>query len=275
MTSGIRVIANPGKPLKPLLSVLTDVASSVDKALAAAGPVPAGYENFDRAIVIRGENLLKAIVLLSEQLFWEVAASSARQMFELVLNMEALAAMPDREEATFRYSMYGLMQQTRAQIVRLDYERASGRVVDEDRAAKMATLLASPSFDTFKGKAKANGSPNWHSSWNGKNARDMALASKNSIREAQYNQLFVSWSEEAHAAPAAHMASTFRTVGPGWADEVISDDLREAAQVASMALMLFFELWMSLVNVPAPDPDALQDWFNRTNAYMNPDDGNR
>lgn len=268
---GVRIIPHPGKPLKPLLTVLTDVAAAVDKALVEAGPVPAGYAMFDRAVLIRGANLLKAIVLLSGELHWEVAASSARQLFELVINMEALAAMPSREDASFRYGMFGLLQKTRAHLVRQDYERATGRAVDETSAARAAALLASPSFDTFKGKPKADGSPRWHTSWNAKSSRDMAYGSSHPLRRAQYDQLFVLWSEETHAAPGALSASMFRTRETDWTDVVLTDDRRETAQIASMALFLFLALWESLANVPRIDHDESEAWTERVSKYVQED----
>lgn len=264
----MRYVAQPAKELKPLLKLVTDVCAYVDRAYATAGPVPAGFENFDRAILMRGVNLLKATVMLSESLHWEVAASCARQMFELVLNMEALAAMPNREQGSLLYAHYGLLQQTRARIAELDYERAAGRQVDEEYAERVAAMLNGAMFDPFKGKARADGSIAWSKSWNGKTTWDMVKSSAHNIREAQYNQLFVRWSEETHATPGALLGSMFRTIGPDWTDDVLSNDIRETMQVASMTLIQFFELWMLLVNVPPYEKAASGEWFSRLNTFL-------
>ncbi len=261
-------VPQPAKKLKPLLSLVEEVCASVDSALLAVGPAQVGYDNFDRAILIRAMNLLKASRMLANQLHWEVAASCARQMFELVINMEALGSMPDREQASFQYALFGLLQQTRAKVLEHDYAAATGRPVDAEHAARMVALLEGPHFDQFKGKPKANGDINWAKSWNKKSAWDMADASSNKIRVAQYRQLFSAWSEETHAAPGALIDSMFRAGKPGWADEVLNNDLKETAQILSIELMLFFELWMLLVNVPAPVESTFNSWCEKLNAFM-------
>jgi hypothetical protein len=249
------------------LAVLDDLCAGVRKAVSDEGPVESGYPSFDRAILNRGLNLLEAIRVLAVPLHWEVAASSARQMFELVLNMESLAAMDDREQASLRYALFGMLQQTKAQIVQLDYGRASGREVDEDRAAALAGFLAETHFDAFRGKPRADGTPAWAKSWNGSSTWDMAKASPSAMRVEQYNQLYVSWSEETHAAPGALIDSMFRTIGPGWIEDHLTNELREMSQIIVMTIHHFLELWMVLVNVPPVDHEAWKGYFAGLNAY--------
>ena len=64
---------------------------------------------FDAGMLSRGSNALKSVRLLCEQAHWEFAAGVVRQLFELVLNMEYLGTLPDRDAAIFRYAKYGLL----------------------------------------------------------------------------------------------------------------------------------------------------------------------
>jgi hypothetical protein len=64
---------------------------------------------FDVGILLRASNALKAIRVLCAERYWEFAVATVRQLFELVINMEQLAAQPDREEAIFRHAKYGLL----------------------------------------------------------------------------------------------------------------------------------------------------------------------
>lgn len=53
----------------------------------------------------------------------------------------------------------------------------------------------------------------WDRSWCGKNIKALAKSSSITLREAQYEQLFVLWSEQVHAAPAALMGGVFPSGG--------------------------------------------------------------
>lgn len=54
---------------------------------------------FDRGILLRAVNALKAARLLLEAVHWEFAAAPARQLFDLVVNIEHLNTQGDRERA--------------------------------------------------------------------------------------------------------------------------------------------------------------------------------
>lgn len=259
---------NPAKSLRPLLAVVDEVCAETAKAFSDSGPAVAGYPAFDRTILNRGLNLLEAIRVLAVPLHWEAAASIARQMFELILNMEALASMPNREEGAYRFALFGLLQKTRSRHTEIEYERETGRPVDEAHAAQLAALLAGPHFDTFRGRTNKAGKTIWQKSWTGKTPYDLAEASPSANRKSQYAQLFVAWSEEAHATPAALVDAMFRTNGAAWADELLADDLKEMTQILVMVVHHYFELWTLLTNVPPIDGEAWAGWFARIRAYM-------
>lgn len=261
-------VKDPTKTLRPLLAVLDEVCASTRKAITEAGVAPVGYANFDRAVLIRGLNILEAVRVLATGLHWEAASSSARQMFELLLNMEALAAMPDREAGSLRFGKYALLQKARMRLVEIDYNRSVGRPVDETKAAEIKAFLEGPGLDVFKDRVKADGTVIWAKSWTGKQPWDLAKESSNPQRTDQYSQLFVAWSDETHAAPVALMGAMMRTGGPDWADEHLNNELREMTQVLLMVIHQYLELWTLLVNVPEPDHAAWRDWFKRMNEYM-------
>jgi hypothetical protein len=260
-------VKDPTKTLRPLVKVLDEVCASTRRIIAEEGPVAVGYASFDRAILIRGLNILEAVRVLSSGLHWEAASSSARQMFELTLNMEALAAIPNREEGSLRFGLYALLQKARMKLVEFDYNRSVGRSVDETKAAETKAFLDNPSLDVFKQRVKSDGTVIWAKSWTGKQPWDLAKDSPNPNRTDQYSQLFVAWSDETHAAPVALMGAMMRTGGPDWADEHLNNELREMTQILLMVIHQYLELWTLLVNVPDPDRAAWQGWFKRINAH--------
>lgn len=56
---------------------------------------------------MRGVNAVKSTRLLLEHAHWESAAGPVRQLFELLINLEHIAADPDRDAAVFRYAKFG------------------------------------------------------------------------------------------------------------------------------------------------------------------------
>lgn len=62
---------------------------------------------------------MKSTRLLLEHAHWETAAGPVRPLFELLVNLEHVAAEPDREAAVFRYAKFGLLQAVRRQRTQL------------------------------------------------------------------------------------------------------------------------------------------------------------
>lgn len=265
---GIEQIRAPSKALGPLIEILDELCDRTRIALVGAGPASPGYPAFDIAILTRGLNVLEAIRVLSVPLHWEAASSCARQLFELVLNMEALAAMPSRKGGSNRFALYGLLQKTRAQVTEHEYERATGRPVDEKRVAALKDLLDGSQFEVFKDRIKPDGTVVWSKSWSGKTPFELAKASNTPRRIAEYNQLFVAWSEESHATPSVLLDAMFRSGGATWTSDLLRSDLREMSQILVMAIHQYFELWNSLVNVPPLDEGDWTGWFRRINAFV-------
>ncbi len=110
----------------------------------------------------------------------EFAAPILRQLFELVINVEYLAAQADREAAIFRYSKYGLLQEVRHQHLTLIYDQKTGRDIDTQRLAVLEQMLEQM-FPEFR-RVNSQGKVHWLPSWSGHGARHLAEQSKHRLR---------------------------------------------------------------------------------------------
>ena len=146
-------ITSPAKRLRPLFRISRDMTDAGDFAVAKAGPAIVGTQaQFERAIFMRGVNTLKAARLVSESGHWEVASACARQLYELVLNMEAIDRAPDRERASVTFVAVGLLQQLLFQKAESEYERDTGRDYRVERLAQVQEILDSPMFEEFRSR---------------------------------------------------------------------------------------------------------------------------
>jgi len=207
-------LPGPKQRLARTFTTLKDAARAADATLAQL-PASAEYlDAFDRGILLRAVNALKSARLLLEAAHWEFAASPARQLFELVVNLEHLNAQANREQAALRFAKFGLLQTIHAQLETAAYEGQTGRPVDEQRVAVLQRMLEGD-YREFRAGSPKN--PRWARSWSRKSTRDLAFASsRQPLRQAQYRQLFVAWSEQLHAAPAALLDGFF----PGRAESI-------------------------------------------------------
>ncbi len=249
-------LPGPKRRLSRTFETLKDAAAAGDAALSE--PIPAGdvLAQFDRGILLRGVNALKSAHVLLEAMHWEFAAGPARQIFELLVNLERLNAQANREQAAFRFAKFGLLQTLRAQLREADYERSTGRPVDETRVAAMERML-NTDYDEFRvGKEKQR----FASSWSGTNTRKLAEASLvQPLRKAQYQQLFIAWSEQLHAAPGSLLDAFFpRPVDA--INEMVEEDDKRVAETGAMCVTLFTELCGQLRTVPSLDGTRIMRW---------------
>jgi hypothetical protein len=250
----------PKTRLKSLLALLGDVAVTAERAVFTADVPPEEAEKrlflFDAGVLVRASNALKSVRLLCEHAHWESAAGVLRQLFELLLNMEHLATLSDRDAAIFRYAKYGLMQQVEHQRLNMLYNEKTGRPIDEERLTTLTQMLEQtfPEFRTVDDKGKVRLKP----SWSGHKARYLAEKSAHPLREDQYHLLFAAWSEQVHAAPAAVIENMFaRDVA---LEEIVAKDDARIAETVTMAITLFLELWTLLPHVPAVDRTQRLAW---------------
>lgn len=237
---------------------MRSATSAGDRALAQTPADGSELVRLDAEVLMRGVNAVKSTQLLLEHAHWETAAGPVRQLFELLVNMEHVAAEPDRDAAVFRYAKFGLLQAVRSQRAQLAYGEATGRPVDQSRVAILDKMLEH-TFPEFR-KVSAKGKVVWDASWCGKNIKALARSSSNALREAHYEQLFVLWSEQVHAAPGTLMGGIFPSGGAMEAAEIMALDDRHVAQTGSMAVTLFIELWRTLPTVAPLDAKTMLEW---------------
>jgi hypothetical protein len=256
----------PTARLGELFRVMHEVARAADLA-GMKTEVHSDDDRFDIAVFARGINIVKATRTLCADAQWEMASSLVRQLFELVVNVEWITKQPDPSAARFLFSKYGLLQSARHQLETIAYAEETSRPVDAERRQVLSDLLEGVAFSEFKGNPRADGSSRWVGSWNRKSVRELAEASGQRLRKHQYSLLYRRWSEETHATPGALMAGMFRQVTPGWIDRVVADDDRETAEVMSMAVMLFLDLWRLLPGAPEDDWEAWAGWIGRMHGW--------
>lgn len=245
---------------------MVDVTSSADKALLTTRNVGDQLVRFDVGILVRAINAVKSVRLLLEQAHWEFAAAAVRQLFELTVNMEYLADQPDRKQATFRYAKYGLLQMVRHEHQTALYNLKTGRPVDAGRLAVLESLLAH-SFPEFRKKDRADGSPNWATSWCDRTTRNLAESSTEALRIDQYQMLFSTWSEQTHASPGALLDNFFHSGGEDWVEGVIASDDARIGEIGTMAIVLFLQLWTLLPHGPTLDATKAEQWIAALVAY--------
>lgn len=256
---GVLRVDGPAKRLPEMFAVLDEVTITADRAAMEPGGASSHLERFDLAISMRATNLLKASRSLLENGHWEVAASAARQVFELLVNAEYIAAQPDRNEVCIKYATYGLIQQAESNLRTLGYDRNTGRPVDEQREAHLRAFLASEDLAGFRAR---NGK--WKPQWSGLNTRGLAEKSPEPLRAEQYEQLFVAWSEQTHAAPVTLLHAIFPSGKvDGWAEDQIAADDREVGQMILMLVTLYVELLQALPNASFVSAETQFKWIDK------------
>jgi hypothetical protein len=253
--AGMGVFQSPKARMASLFQLVRTITSAADRAVAATQYPEDDRERqlliFDVSQLERGSNALKSVSILCGEAYWEFASGIARQLFELVLNMEHLATFTDREEAIERYSAYGLLQKLEHLQMVYRYIQKSGRpaaVADALRAVE-TVLDDEKMFPFFRSKTK-DGTLKNTGSWSGNKARYLAEKSKNPLRVAQYDVLFSAWSGEAHGTPGAVLAG--RLPPHNAPEDIAAVKYGETVQTLGMATTLFVELWTLLPHAPQP-----------------------
>lgn len=264
----VRHAPSPKVRLKPLFKLFNDVTSTGDR-LVREHPVSSEdrLPRFDTEVFVRGINSVKAAGLLMEQGHWEHAVGVTRQLFELLINMEYLGTLEDRQAGVLLYLRFGALQFALEQQKDTLYNQATGRPVDAQRLAMLEHFL-DVAFDDFKGKPRHDGTVPWVPSWSRRNTKALAELSPSKMRVNQYQYLYAAWSEQAHATPSSLIHNVFREAGDGWVDEVIESDDKKIIETSAMTLMLFLELWDTLPYAPSMPRDKSLEWAERMKDIM-------
>ncbi|MFE9018407.1 DUF5677 domain-containing protein [Streptomyces sp. NPDC007808] len=275
------------------LQPLFDVVSEVITAAEAAAVEEVGLEDrlalFDKGVLGRGIKGLKSARLLIGAHHWEHATAVARQLFELLVNIEHLASFDNRETALKQYNRFGLLQWLLAESRRIDFEKERGRHPGTPLESTIKDFL-DKGFDEFKLSPRADGTMRWRTSWSGKTTRTLAELSSDTMRIRQYELLFSAWSEQTHATPSVFATNLFDQ----YEEEVIADAYAKAmdalpdssrliteagfplingarrreAETLSMSVTLFVHLWQQLPNVSALNTGDMRSILRRVREFM-------
>ena len=249
------------RELAGMFRVLDHVIEETRDALLAEPWATSDEARFDRAVLARALNILEAEQILLPVAHWEAAAGLARQLFELLINVEEIGRSDDPAGARLRYGKFGILQEARERLRQAQYNRETGRPGNERLEAELHSLMSSPDFEEFK---QPNG--RWQDYWSGKSVRLLASASESEMRPHQYEHLFRQWSEEAHAAPSTIIREMFRGKSQeSWISDVLEEDQKEIGEVLTMTVLLFLELEAALPYAPGPSWEQKLAW---TDALM-------
>lgn len=241
-SSGAARVPGPRTRLRSAFHVVDEVAKEADRCVPRA-KIDAESGRVIAAIFVRGINCVKSVRVQLEQAHWETAAGTSRQLFELLLNAEYLVTNKDQETLAFRYAKFGLLQMVLHERAVMAYDEKRGRPVNAERRAVLDGFLAGQAFEEFR-DSKARGG--WTTTWSGQSAWKLATLSSNPLRRDQYNLMFRSWSEQAHAAPGALLPGIVPGGGQNWETEMLAEDDARVLEAIAMTVTFFLELWRLL-----------------------------
>lgn len=189
--------------------------------------------------------------LLLEESHWELAASAARQLFDLLVTIEYLLQQPDTEAAWDSYRRFGIASEIRGAKRKLEYAIADG-YTEDDLAAFDATL-SDPSFDEFKNK---NGE--LRREWAEQTVRDRANVSER--RRQQYDYYYRSWSEETHASSPGIVRAYIPRAAGGALDAILGSGERDTRQLIVMLVALTGDLLLAIGILGIEGPQRVGIW---------------
>ncbi|WP_406078300.1 DUF5677 domain-containing protein [[Kitasatospora] papulosa] len=255
-----------------LLSVANKVLDAAEQASEQSATAKDYDTKFDMRILLRGTKSLDAVRLLINAGHWEYATSIARQLFELLVNIEHLNSLPDRSAAQDKYTGFGFVQFFLSESRRIEFDKQRGRPGATDWELAVTDFLSKSS--QFQFPPRADGTVRWQKSWSGKTTRALAESSPDPLRAAQYELLFSAWSEQTHAAPGSFTTSLF----VAFEDQIIADEFPvgenvtfeksrplagaglRSAQTIGIATLFLLQLWHQLPNIRHPDPKKSRMW---------------
>ncbi|MFI1519531.1 DUF5677 domain-containing protein [Kitasatospora cineracea] len=272
----------PDTRLSPLFEVLDELIVAAEESAASSSQSDDYLVDFDSNVLVRGIKGLKSARILIRAGQWEYSTAVARQIFELLINMEYLYSLANREAAVKRYSWFGFLQFFLSEQRRFDFmqERSPGKTPSDWENSVRSTLDAH--FDEFKLAPRADGTPRWRSNWSGKTAKALAELSSDPMRAKQYDLLFSTWSEQTHATPSIFTSDLFdryeeEVLGEAMTEvtrllpssfSLIGGQGRREAHTLSMVIVLFTQLWRILPNAPRPIEDEAENRLKKVKEFM-------
>lgn len=219
------------------LDLVIDDSSRALKRLRSGSP----SEVTRLAVGQRMLTMLQGARLLLEEGHWELAAGVARQIFEILVNVENLLNRADVEAAWESYREFGEAQLLQAALRKLKYAIAAGYDDASDEARSLTAALGDARFEEFR-HAKGH----IRDSWTGRSVEKLAASSQVPWRADQYRYYYRTWSEQAHGSPSSLISTvTPRTASTGLNVELASF-AREARQLITMLVGLSADLGSAL-----------------------------
>lgn len=226
--------------------VLDDVVACGLAALSPANGETGSADLMRFPVLDRAVMHLQAARLLLKECHWESTAVVARQLFELIVNIEEIQRRPDPQAAWEEFSRYGVASAATSELAKIEYAKRQGYVDDDARASALRALLASPPYDTLKVGGRG---------WSGKSVKVLSEQSRNPERKEQYRYYYSTWSDQVHANPSSLM----RAIEPQAASDA-ERRIRQAVYSETRTLIvLLISLFCDLndvLGVPRLVPDA-------------------
>lgn len=221
-------------------ATLDVVIDDTEGVLAATRPTSEA-ECTRIAVGQRALTLLQAARLLLEEGHWEVATGVARQLFEVLLNVEHVLAQSDPASAWDRYRRYGEAATLQAGLRKLKYAGQLGYADTDGEAEKIEGLLADAAYAEFKtgqGVVRPN--------WSGKKVAALARDSPREGRGDQYEFYYRTWSEQAHGSSSTLIEMLIPQPESGAHERILAGVARESRHLIVMLLILFADLVSAL-----------------------------
>lgn len=256
--SGDPSVGPPGKPrqhLRRYFVVLDSAIKAGAAALTEAQGVVSQGQTARLVFLDRAVTILQAGRLLLEEAHWEAASGVARQLFELLVNVEQLAAQPDAESAWSTYRSFGLMAVARRRKRALEYAVLQGFQDIDGLGLELDTYLQMSEFDQFRDK---NGK--LLDNWARLNVASLAAASPDDMRKAQYEYYYRSWSEHAHVSPSSLVPATIPQPAEGAVERILESAYRETRQLIVMLISMFSDLVQVLGQPPLVTDAEMDSW---------------
>ncbi|QYH34583.1 DUF5677 domain-containing protein [Salinibacterium sp. M195] len=250
--------STPNTPRETLNGVFAALDLVIDDGLRALernnGQVSASKAG-RLAVAMRGTTLLQAGQLLLEEGHWEVAAGVARQMFELLINVEHLLAQPDEDAAWADYKNFAMAADLQARRRAMTFAMGDGYQDSDDSAADLDECLALEVFDQFRDRHQ-----NIRDSWSGKSAYKLAEQSSRSERLRQYQYYYRTWSAQAHAGPSSIIESLVPHSAAGAVEDFTGRTIRETLHLIAMLILLFSDLVIALDILAPSTHERISSW---------------
>lgn len=193
------------------------------------------------AVAERALTVLHGARLLMEEGHWELAAGAARQLFEVLVNVEHLLNQTDSEAGWESYRRYGEAQFFQAGLRKLKYAVANGYNDENDQIGVFEATLADARFDEFRHQKG-----HIRDSWTGISLEKLASSSRVPDRTAQYRYFYRTWSEQTHGSPSSLISSITPRAASNGLEQELARVGRESRQEIVILISLFADLASAL-----------------------------